>query len=84
MAGLFSCSKSRLKTSANVYRLRWSLGDAEVQLRHAVTFVMNEMLERQGSALLDSITNAVIGQFDMEARVNQQLRAMISRREAFP
>jgi hypothetical protein len=60
------------------------VGDAEGQLRLAVIFVMNEKLERQDSAFLDSIDNAVIGRLDMEAYVSQQLREMISGRQAFP
>ena len=60
------------------------MGDAEFQLRRAVIFVMNEMLERQDSAFLDSINNAVIGRLDMEAHVSQQLREMLSGRQAFP
>lgn len=51
---------------------------AEVQLRHAVIFVMNEMLEHQDSAFLDSINNDVLGRLNMEAVVNQQLHEMIS------
>ena len=60
------------------------VGDAEVQLRLAVIFVKNEMLERQDSAFLDSINSAVIGRLDMETHVSQQLREMISSRQAFP
>ncbi len=60
------------------------IGDAEAKLRHAVIFVMNEMLERQDSAFLDSISNAVTGRLDMEAHVSQQLRGMLSDRQAFP
>jgi hypothetical protein len=54
------------------------VGDAEAQLRLAVIFVIGEMLERQDSAFLDSINNAVIGRLDIEAHVSQQLREMIS------
>ncbi len=60
------------------------VGDAEAQLRLAVIFVMGEMLERQDPAFLDSVNNAVIGRLDMEAHVSQQLREMISGRQAFP
>ena len=53
-------------------------GKAEVQLRRAVIFVTNEILEHQDSAFLDSINKDVIGRLDMEAVVNQQLHEMIS------
>jgi cell division protein FtsI/penicillin-binding protein 2 len=67
-----------------VLKVTGYIGDAEVQLRLAVIFVMGEMLERQDSAFLDSINNAVIGRLDMEAYVSQQLREKISGRQAFP
>ena len=53
-------------------------GKADVQLRHAVVFVMGEMLERQDSAFLGSINKDIIGRLEMAAFVNQQLHAMIS------
>jgi hypothetical protein len=54
-----------------VLKVTGYIGDAEVQLRLAVIFVMGEMLERQDSAFLDSINNAVIERLDMEAYVSQ-------------
>lgn len=59
-------------------------GNAEVQIRHAVMFMMNEILERQDSAFLDSVNSAVMGQLDMGAHVSQQLWGMISVREPLP
>ena len=45
---------------------------------------MNQSLERQDSALSDSIIEAVKGRLDMEATLSQQLRGIIGSREAFP
>ncbi|KAF8857697.1 hypothetical protein BDZ45DRAFT_674587 [Acephala macrosclerotiorum] len=67
---------------ANVFTGR--VREAENQLRHAVRFAMNQSLERQDSALLDSINEAVKGRLDMEAAVSQQLWDIIGSRQAFP
>ena len=58
--------------------------NAEMALRGAVIFMLNETLERHDSVLLDSIHDAVIGRLDMEAGVSQQVREMIRIRQAFP
>lgn len=43
---------------------------------------MNQGPEHQDPALLDSISNAVIGRLNLEAGVSQQLREMIGGRLA--
>jgi hypothetical protein len=45
---------------------------------------MNQSLERQNSALSDSINKAVKGRLDMVAAVSEQLRDIIGSRQAFP
>ena len=45
--------------------------NAETQLRHTIIFITDKMLERQGSAFLNSINEVVKRRLDIEAGVNQ-------------